>query len=69
MNALFGKKPAPPEPVRMPVQDDAEARAAAERQKRAIGVRQGRTSTVMSRGTKGEAGTGAYGNSLLGQAN
>jgi len=69
MNALFGKKPVAPEPVRMPVQDDAESRAAAERQKRAIGSRQGRTSTVLTRSSGGEAGTRAYGNSLLGQAN
>lgn len=69
MSALFGSKPKAPDQVRMPVQDDAEARAAAERQRRSIFARNGRSSTVMSRGGGGEAGTRAYGNSLLGQAN
>ena len=67
MSGLFGKKPKEPEPVRMPVQDDVESRAAAERKRREINERGGRASTVLTRRTKGDAGTATYGNSLLGQ--
>lgn len=67
MSELFGKKPEQPKPVRMPVEDDAESKAAQERQRRAIATRGGRSSTVLSRPSSG-AGTSAYSNSLLGQA-
>lgn len=67
MSGLFGSKPKAPDPVRMPVADDAAAKAAAERQRLAMQTRGGRSSTILSR-QSGGAGTGAYGNSLLGQA-
>lgn len=67
MSGLFGKKPKEPEPVRMPVPEDAESRAAAERKRREVSERGGRASTVMTRRKTGDAGTSAYGNSLLGQ--
>lgn len=65
---LFGGKPKPEPVVRMPVPDDKDALAAAERQRRAIAGRGGRRSTIMSRPSGGEAGTAAFKNSLLGQA-
>lgn len=65
MANLFGSKPKAPEPVRMPVDNDAETKAAEERQRRAIATRGGRSSTILSRPS---GGTSAYGNSLLGQA-
>lgn len=72
MSGLFGKKPEvkAPEPVRMPVPDDEESKAAGRRQQEAIRRRSGRTSTILSRNgaRTSEAGTSAYGNSLLGQA-
>lgn len=68
MSALFGKKPEAPKVARMPVDDDAETQAAAERQRRAIATRGGRSSTILSRNNAGSAGTTAFRNSLLGQA-
>lgn len=68
MAAIFGKKPKAPDPVRMPVDDDASVMAAEDRQRRAIASRGGRSSTVLSRQNAGGAGTAAYKNSLLGQA-
>lgn len=51
--------------ARMPTQSDALTRLAARReQARALG-RSGRSSTILTQ--RGEAGTRAYGNSLLGQ--
>lgn len=67
MSALFGSKPKPADPVRMPVQDDATARAAKERKRRDIASRSGRESTRLSR-SSGSPGTSSYGNSLLGSA-
>lgn len=69
MSFLFGGKKQQPEPVaRMPVPEDADARMAAERQRRSIANRSGRSSTILSRQRGAEAGTSSYGNSLLGQA-
>lgn len=67
MAALFGKKPTPADPVRMPVAGDATSRAAEERKRRDIGSRSGRSSTVLSRNGSAGAGTTSYKNSLLGQ--
>ena len=67
MSALFGKKPEQPKVARMPVEDDAESKAAAERQRRAIATRGGRSSTILSR-SSGGAGTQAFTGSLLGNA-
>ena len=65
---LFGKKPKPADPVRMPVaSDDASARAAAARKRMSIFGRQGRGSTVLTPRGQG-AGTAAFQNSLLGQS-
>lgn len=72
MGFLFGDKPKPAEPARMPTPDDAESRKAAARARAAAMSRSGRSSTILSRRagarTTGEAGTTAYKNSLLGQA-
>lgn len=68
MGALFGSKPKPPEVVRMPLPEDPQAKMAAERKRREIGARSGRTSTMLSRNASSEAGTSSYSNSLLGQA-
>jgi hypothetical protein len=70
MSFLFGKKETKPEPTPlMPVPEDKASQLAAERQRKAIAGRQGRQSTMLSaRSSGGEAGTSAYGNSLLGQA-
>lgn len=72
MSGLFSSKTPKPEPaVRMPVPDDKSSQLAAERQRRAIAGREGRSATVLSRGPQNggrPAGTSAYGNSLLGQA-
>lgn len=71
MGALFGggrdKQVAPkPTPVaRMPVQFEQNRQAAAQT-RRKLSTRSGRSSTILSR--RGEAGTAAYSNSLLGQA-
>lgn len=74
MGKLFGggaKPPEPTPPTRMPDEEDPaiiEAKRRAAEQQRS---RSGRTSTVLStrqRQTTGQAGTEAYGNSLLGQA-
>lgn len=67
MGALFGKKPQQPQVARMPVENDEDAQAAADRQRRAIATRTGRSSTILSRGGT-DGGTAAYRNSLLGQA-
>lgn len=68
MGALFGDKPEKPKPVRMPVAGDVAERNAAARERRNIGERSGRSSTIMTRPTGATAGTTAYTNSLLGQA-
>jgi hypothetical protein len=67
MGALFGPKMKKEEPVKMPDPQGVEAQAAAEARRRQIASRSSRASTVMSR-SGGEGGTGAYKNSLLGQA-
>lgn len=67
MGFLFPKQPEA-KPVRMPVAGDVLQRNAAARERRAIGERSGRSSTIMSRQNTGTAGTQAYTNSLLGQA-
>jgi hypothetical protein len=69
MGFLFGgqqQKPAAQAVTRMPVQSELD-RSAAAQQRRLAANRTGRSSTMLSRRT-GEAGTVAYGNSLLGQA-
>jgi hypothetical protein len=69
MSALFGKKPKVADATPMPVPDDADALAAAARQKQQIASRTGRASTVLSRRSgAGEAGTSSYANTLLGSA-
>ena len=68
MSFLFGKKQQVTQPAAMPVQEDINARRAADRQRDLTMRRSGRASTVLSRPTGGEAGTRAYGNSLLGSA-
>lgn len=70
MGALFGggkqqAAPAPTPVARMPVQFE-QNRTAAAQTRRKLSSRSGRSSTMLSR--RGEAGTTAYGNSLLGQA-
>lgn len=73
MGGLFGggKTPKPTPPTRMPDEEDPaiiEAKRRAAEQQRS---RTGRASTVLTtrqRDTTGQAGTQAYGNSLLGQA-
>jgi hypothetical protein len=70
MGFLFGGGQRPAEaPTRMPVSNDAAARAAQARQRRSVLGRSGRTSTVLTQPSSG-AGTGtqSYQNSLLGQA-
>lgn len=54
--------------IRMPVENSASTRAANERKRRQIFGRSGRRSTILTRRDGGEAGIGAYSNSLLGQA-
>lgn len=63
MTALFSK-PKVSDPARMPVEGDAVARAAADRARREAMARSGQASTVLSQGN----GTGAYKNTVLGQA-
>lgn len=73
MGKLFGggSTPKPTPPTRMPDEEDPailEAKRRAAEQQRS---RTGRASTVLTtrqRDTTGQAGTQAYGNSLLGQA-
>lgn len=70
MGALFGGKEKTPvqqvTPVaRMPVPFEQNRQAAAQTRRR-LSSRSGRSSTILSR--RGEAGTTAYSNSLLGQA-
>lgn len=67
MSFLFPKKQQVTQPTAMPVQEDVNARRAADRQRDLTMRRSGRASTVLSR-SGGEAGTRAYGNSLLGSA-
>lgn len=67
MGALFGK-PKPPKVVRMPDANDPVIRQSEERKRREIAARSGRSSTMLSRGAGGEAGTRSYSNSLLGSA-
>ena len=75
MGKLFGGGSTPkPTPVqRMPEQDDPAVKEAERQRQLAIRQRSGRASTVLSRanqtGGGTGSGTGAYGNSLLGQAN
>ncbi len=69
MGFLFDKnKPKVQPVVRMPVPEDKDSLLAAERERRRIAGQQGRRSTILSRPRSAEAGTGAYTNSLLGQA-
>jgi len=73
MGKLFGGGSAKVEPTpvtRMPDPQAPEVKDAEERRRREIMARSGRTSTILSRGNSGGgsgSGTGAYGNSLLGQ--
>lgn len=67
ISRMFGGGMEKPKPVAMPDPEGQAAREEAERRRREIANRGGRASTVMSRGG-GEGGTGAYRNSLLGQA-
>ena len=60
------KKPKVSKPADMPSMADPAIRDAEERKKREIAGRGGRASTILTQ--RGEAGTSAYGNSLLGQA-
>lgn len=69
MGALFGgKKPEPPKAIAMPDATSPVVRAAEDQRRRQIMARSGRQSTILSRPDSGGAGTGAYKNSLLGQA-
>lgn len=67
MGALFGKSK-PPKVVRMPDANDPVIRQSEERKRREIAARSGRSSTMLSRSSGGEAGTRSYSNSLLGSA-
>lgn len=67
MGALFGKAK-PPKVVRMPDTNDPVIRQSEERKRREIAARSGRSSTMLSRSSGGEAGTRSYSNSLLGSA-
>jgi hypothetical protein len=64
MGSLF-KKPDPPKPVAMPDTEAPQVREAEAQRRRAIAAQSGRRSTVLS---QGEAGTGAYRASVLGNA-
>lgn len=69
MGELFFPRQPEAKPVRMPVASDPDNRSAAAAQRKAIGQRSGRTSTILTRRNNGgTAGTQAYTNSLLGQA-
>lgn len=69
MGSLFSKPKMPdPKPTPMPDPEGPDVRAEEERRRRAIAARSGRSSTILSRGSGGEAGTRSYSNSLLGQA-
>jgi len=69
MGFLFGnqqqQRPAPV--TRMPSTGDAEVRAAAQRERRSVLGRSGRSSTVLTRPADGTS-TQSYTNSLLGSA-
>lgn len=65
MGALFNPSK-PKGPQRMPDENDPATRDAEERKRRQIVGRSGRASTMLTR--RGEAGTAAYTNSLLGSA-
>ena len=71
MGKLFGggsQKVEPTPVTRMPDPEAPEVKDAEARRRREIMARSGRQSTMLSRGGNGSgAGTGAYGNSLLGQ--
>lgn len=74
MSFLFGspqKAATPTTPAvapvqRMPVPNSVLSRQAAQRERSRITNRSGRSSTILTR--RGEPGTNAYSNSLLGQA-
>lgn len=66
MGKLFGSTPKVSAPVKMPDENDPAIREAAATRQRQIAARSGRTSTILSRPSS--PGTGAYQNSLLGQA-
>lgn len=67
MGKIFNPpEPKKPEPVRMPVDNDKTAAEAADRQRRRIAARSGRSSTILTRNSGG-GGTSSYSNSLLGQ--
>lgn len=68
MSFLFPKKQQVTQPTAMPVQDDINARRAADRQRDLTSRRSGRSSTILSRPSGGEAGTRAYNNTMLGSA-
>lgn len=56
MGSLFTPKvpePAKPKPVRMPVQNDPELQAAAQRNRESMMRRSGRQSTILSDATRG----------------
>jgi hypothetical protein len=70
MGGLFGggaEKPKEPRVVRMPVEDDPEQLAAAERTKRAALERKGRLSTILTDQTRQTTGA-ASGNSTIGSS-
>lgn len=71
MGFLFGSQSGRAEaPTRMPAGNDAVVRQARERQRRAIGNRTGRSSTMLTSANGGgnAGGTQSYTNSLLGSA-
>lgn len=74
MGGLFKSKAPTPTPVTpLPDTEDPAIKEAQRRNAAATQGRSGRASTVLTtrqpRGTTAQPGTGAYGNSLLGQAN
>lgn len=72
MGGLFkSDKPKPTPPARMPDEEDPAVIEARRRAAAAAQSRSGRASTMLSnrnQRAQGQAGTQAYGNSLLGQA-
>lgn len=66
MGFLFSSSKSSTPVTKMPVQSEQDRAAAAEARRRTMS-RTGRSSTIMTQ-RRGEAGTQAYGNSLLGQA-
>ncbi|MBO0125211.1 hypothetical protein [Agrobacterium sp. OT33] len=74
MGGLFKSKAPEPTPVTpLPDTEDPAIKEAQRRNAAATQARSGRASTVLTsrqnRTSAGQPGTGAYGNSLLGQAN